>query len=242
MQGPNRDIIAVLKEQIHSMNGFKSLYANYEGECPKPFPDSLLNRSFPLGVIHEFVCEDRESYAATTGFTAGILASLMHNGRYVAWISTNSHLYPPAFSAFGVPPERIIFIRLNRENDVLWAMEEALKCDGLAAVIADVKELSFTASRRLQLAVEDSKVTGFVIRRNIRNLNTTACVTRWRITHLSTVSEDGLPGIGFPYWSVQLLKIRNGKPHNWQLKFAHGGFVVVPLLSQNIPEVHRKTG
>src|SRR5688572_18364275 len=90
----NEDIIAALKEQILSMNGFKSFDADNGGLLPKPFADSLLNRSFPLGVIHEFVCEDREGYAATTGFTAGILASLMHPDRYVVWISTNSHLFP----------------------------------------------------------------------------------------------------------------------------------------------------
>ena len=41
----------------------------------------------------------------------------------------------------------------------MWAIEEALKCDGLAAVIGEMKELSFTNSRRLQLAVEKSHVT-----------------------------------------------------------------------------------
>ncbi|KIC93406.1 ImuA family protein [Flavihumibacter solisilvae] len=238
----NDDIIAALKEQIFSMNGYKTFHGKDCGVLPKPFTDPLLSRSFPLGVIHEFVCAGSEDYAATTGFTAGVLASLMQGGRFAVWISTNSHLFPPAFTTYGVASERIIFIRLKKENDVLWAMEEALKCDGLAAVIGDVKELSFTASRRLQLAVEDSRVTGFVIRRNIRNLNTTACVTRWKITHLPTDSEDGLPGIGFPHWNVQLLKIRNGKPLNWQLKFVDGGIKVVPQSSQNIQEVHRKIG
>ena len=37
---------------------------------------------------------------------------------------------------------------------MLWVIEEALKCEGLAAVIGEIKELSFTQSRRLQLAVE----------------------------------------------------------------------------------------
>lgn len=40
-------------------------------------------------------------------------------------------------------------------------MEEALKCGGLAAVVGEVQDISFTASRRLQLAVEQSGVTGF---------------------------------------------------------------------------------
>jgi protein ImuA len=63
-------------------------------------------------------------------------------------------------------------------------VEEALRCNRLAAVVAEIGELSFTASRRLQLAVEQSRVTGFILRLKPRNLTSTACVTRWRVTSL----------------------------------------------------------
>jgi protein ImuA len=29
--------------------------------------------------------------------------------------------------------------------------------------------------------------------------------------------EEGLPGVGYPQWQVALLKVRNGKPGNWQI-------------------------
>jgi len=41
-------------------------------------------------------------------------------------------------------------------------MEEALKCESLSAVIAETPEISFTVSRRLQLAVEQNRVTSFI--------------------------------------------------------------------------------
>ena len=121
-------------------------------------------------------------------------------------------------------------------------MEEALKCDGLAAVVGETKELSFTASRRLQLAVEVSRVTGFVIRRYARNMNTTACVTRWKITSLPAMPEEGLPGVGFPHWNVELLKLRNGKPGNWQMKFVNGEIQLVHEVPQFTGFMNRKTG
>ena len=98
-------------------------------------------------------------------------------------------------------------------------MEEALKYDGLAAVIGEIDELSFTASRRLQLAVEQSRVTGFVIRRHSNSLHTTASVARWKITSLPSEPGD-IPGVGFPRWNVELLKVRNGKPGQWQVEYA----------------------
>jgi len=96
-------------------------------------------------------------------------------------------------------------------------MEEALKCHGVAAVIGDIKEISLVASRRLQLAVEESAVTGFIIRHAAKNIQSNSFVSRWRITPLPTEIKDDLPGIGFPRWNVELQKIRNGKPEHGML-------------------------
>jgi protein ImuA len=84
--------------------------------------------------------------------------------------------------------------------------------------------LSFNTSRRLQLAVETSCVTGFVLRHHARQINTTACVSRWRITSLPSDLRDGLPGIGFPNWNVELLKVRNGHPGTWNIGWGAGKF------------------
>jgi protein ImuA len=108
-------------------------------------------------------------------------------------------------------------------------MDEALKCSALTAVVGEMQEISFTASRRLQLAVEQSSVTGFVIRNNPRKLNTTACVSRWKITPLPSNSNENLPGIGYPCWKVELLRIRNGKPGVWDIVWGEGGFL--PVIS-----------
>ncbi len=128
---------------------------------------------------------------------------------------------------FDVEPHRVIFIDLQREKDVLWAMEEALKCEGLAAVIAEVREISFSQSRRLQLAVESSRVTGFLLRNDARKLSTTTCVARWQVTPLPSELEDELPGVGFPRWQVDLLRVRNGSTGSWKLEWVDGRFVQV---------------
>src|SRR5690606_34274184 len=85
----------------------------------------------------------------------------------------------------------------------------------------------FVQSRRLQLAVEKSRVTGLILRCNPRIVGSTACTARWRIRSLPSVLEDGLPGVGFPRWEVELLKVRNGNPGCWQLEWSHERFVPV---------------
>jgi protein ImuA len=88
------------------------------------------------------------------------------------------------------------------------------------------------------LAVEQSRVTGFIVRRNPKNL-VTACVSRWRITSLPTASTD-LPGVGFPRWNVELLKVRNGKPGAWQLEWVDGRFRHPYKLTSISKDQHRK--
>jgi protein ImuA len=241
MQTSKAHIIAQLQKDILPLQGYKPVAGNIGfdaglGFINKAFPNAL----FPLGAIHEFFCGGPEDVSASGGFIAGIVSAIMQKGGVAFWISSSQTIFPPALKAFGIEPDKVIFINVQKEKEITWVMEEALKCEGLAAVIADTPEVSFTASRRLQLAVEQSRVTGFIIRRNPRNL-ATACVTRWKITSLPSASEDGLPGVGFPRWNVELLKVRNGTPGQWQLEWA-GRFRHVSRLTSINKEQQRKAG
>jgi len=237
------DIIAQLKKEILPLQGFKTISKNDSedvglGLIKNAFPYA----TFPLGAIHEFIFSTQEDATATFGFVSGILSSLMKKGGASIWINPSQTIFPPALKSFGIAPDKIIFIELKKEKEMLWAMEEALKCEGLVAVIGEIKELGFTDSRRLQLAVEQSQVTGFVLRNNPRNINTTACITRWKIKSIPSELENEMPGVGFPRWNVDLLKVRNGKPGNWQMEWVAGKFRYIPESGLLVPVQQRKTG
>ena len=242
MQLSRADIITQLQRDILPLQGFKPVAGNVGfdgglGFIKHAFP----NASFPLGAMHEFLCSSSEDVAASGGFVAGIVAAVMQKGGVSIWISSTRTIFPPALKAFGIEPDKVIFICVKKEKEILWAMEEALKCEGIAAVIAETQEISFTASRRFQLAVEQSRVTGFIIRHNPKNMATT-CVTRWKITSVPSDSATGLPGLGFPRWNVSLVKVRNGTPGNWQLEWAGGRFRHVVKQSSAIHNIQRKAG
>ncbi len=228
MHEPKKDIISKLQKDILLWQGFTPPAAGKaKGVGLGPLESAFPNKVFPTGAIHEMLCPDREHTAATAGLISGILSSLMKQGGACLWIGTMRRLFPPATALFNLEPDRMIFIDLQRERDVLWAMEEALKCEGLAAVVAEVREISFMQSRRLQLAVEESKVTGFLLRTDLKKLTTTTCVARWKISPLPSKLDEGLPGIGFPRWQADLQRVRNGTPGSWQLEWAGGQFVPV---------------
>lgn len=237
------DIIAQLQRDILPLQGFKTTVGNPMpdiglGPIKKAFP----NNTFPVGAVHEFISSAPEDAAASKGFISGIIASLMQKGAASIWISSSRTIFPPALQSFGIAPEKIIFINLKKEKEMLWAMEEALKCEGLAAVIGEIPQLSFTDSRRLQLAVEQSQVTGFILRHNPKAINTTACVTRWKISPLPSKLMHEMPGVGFPRWNVELLKVRNGKPGNWQIEFVAGRFKPVSKIAAVHVQPQMKTG
>jgi protein ImuA len=218
------DIISKLQQDILLLQGLRPASDNSVDVGLQLMKDAFPNASFPTGAVHEFLSAGEEYAAATTGFLSGLLGNLMRRGGACIWIGSSQTIFPPALKSFGIAPDRVIFVNVKRETDALWAMEEALKCEGLAAVVGEVREISFTASRRLQLAVEQSRVTGFVLRHRPRNLSTTAFVSRWQIAPLASEQEGGMPGLGFPRWRVELLKIRNGRPGVWQLEWFDGGF------------------
>ena len=238
------DIIQQLQKDILPLEGLKALSTDTKINIGfKPIEECFPNATFPTGSMHEFLSASEEDVAATNGFVGGLLSRLMQQGGVCVWISASRTLFPPALKTFGIEPDQIIFIDLKKEKDVLWAMEEALKCDRLTAVLGELKEISFTESRRFQLAVEQSRVTGFLLRHQPRNLNTVACVSRWRITLLQSELTDGMPSVGYPRWNVELLKVRNGTPGSWKVEWSSNCFQNITENIFSIPqEQRRKTG
>ncbi|MGJ7032671.1 protein ImuA [Niabella hirudinis] len=203
--------------------------------------ESFPHRAFPVSAVHELMSGSAEDAAATTGFIAGLLGTLMRRGSCL-WVSRHRNIFPPALSIFGMTPDQVLFVEAPDPKKALWAIEEGLKCASLAAVVGEVQELSFTASRRLQLAVEKSHVTGFIHHRTNQVRGNLACVSRWRIRPVTSVSPGGLPGVGFPGWNVELCKIRNGRPGKWNVQWTPQGFSVLPEKTVEPAVIIKKTG
>ncbi len=219
----DKDIIQQLQKQILVLEG--SHKPNSEqlsvglGEIETAFPGKI----FPCGAVHELISLSSEDASSTNGFISVVLGKLMQKSGCCIWISNKRKIFPPALKAFGIDPERILFVDAWKVKDVLWTIEEALNCDALTAVVGEINEISFNDSRRLQLAVEKSKVTGFIHRQNPKVINAVACVSRWKISPVASVLTDKIPGVGFPRWDVELLKVRNGQTGKWTIQWSPDG-------------------
>ena len=234
------DILLQLQKEILPLQGYKPPNQNNTVVDLGPVNHAFPQHQFPTGAIHEFLSPEPENAAATGGFIAGIMGELMKAGGLIFWISSNRSIFPPALKYFGIAPHKIIFIQLKKTKELLWTLEETLSHQGLTAVVGELQDIDLTGSRRLQLAVEQSRVTGFILRNNPRN-QATACISRWKIESIPSPLPDNIPGVGYPRWNVNLLKIRNGKPGSWQLEWAAGKFKEV-LTETPYEHLHSKTG
>lgn len=131
-------------------------------------------------------------------FAAGVAART--RGK-ILWIVTRRDPFMPAVAQAGLHSYRFIHVETGDEKAVLACFEEGLRHGGLCAVVAETARLSMTASRRLQLAAENSSTIGLTVRRWRRQTEAgdfgqpTASVTRWPISVLPSAALP-VPGVG----------------------------------------------
>lgn len=175
-----------------------------------------------LGALHEAAGAgpDTEHGAAAALFIAGLLARMPGP---VLWVVGHADLFAPGLAGAGLQPDRVIYAEAGK--DVLPTMEEGLRHPGLAAVVGEVSgRLTLVASRRLQLAAEQTAILAVALRRS-RSFDDpalrepTAAVTRWRVAVFPSPPAlphaPATPGVGRARWRLELVRCRGGEPGNW---------------------------
>jgi protein ImuA len=214
--------IAELRRRLERMTGHGGSKA-----VVLPFGIEAVDTRLPggglcLGHLHEIVeaGSASEHAAIASIFAAGILARLPGP---VLWCLRVRDLFAPALARVGLHSDRIIYCETWKDRDVLPAMEEGLRCKGLAGVVGEATRLSLNTSRRLQLCAGETGVTAVVIRRwrhagdkeHVTEPN--AAAARWRIA--PSPSPNGpFDELERQHWRVELLRVRGGEPHSWILE------------------------
>lgn len=232
----DKSVIEQLQQHIMKLQGAQVYTGDVNtiglGAIERAFPGNV----FATGAVHELISHTSEAATCTSGFISVLLHKLLNKDGCCVWVSTipRRSVFVPALKAFGIDPERILFVDAANQKQTLWVLEEALKCSSLKAVVGELTELSFNDSRRLQLAVEKSRVTGFIHRFRPKTENAVACVSRWKITPAASSLSNTI-GVGFANWHVELLKVRNGQPGQWQVEWSPIGLTYKQPESETIP-------
>lgn len=197
----------------------------------------------PRGRVHQVTGGEDGFLAPVLAFTAGLAARLAGEETPLLWVvqagSPDDALYAPGLAGLGLPPGRLLVARADAPADVLWCMEEALRCPALGAVVGQVRAVDLTAGRRLQLAAEQSGVTGFLLPSTqgagwgeTRPPAPAAATTRWRVEAAPSAAVPWR-GLGPPRWMLTLERCQGGLPRSWLVEKADatGDLAVVATLS-----------
>jgi len=171
-----------------------------------PLPPSKHFWHLPEGglvasAVHEF--RGPEAGATHATFVVLLLARLPEKNP-VLWVSP-SPAYPPGLAWLGLDPARLIFAQARDDAESLGTLEVALR--GGMAGVAEAKNISRLAARRLALAAKTGGSIGFLLRHApaFTTTDSTAFATRWMITPLPSVA-------GAARLKAELLYAKGGRP------------------------------
>jgi hypothetical protein len=128
------------------------------------------------------------------------LAVLSEGSQRVIMIDPPWIPYPPALYKRGLALENLLLVRTKNRHESLWACEQVLRGIPGGAMLAWPDELSFSESRRLQLAAESGQKTAFLFRKaNAANTSSPAAL------RLQLTPDDG-------DLQIRVLKCRGQRP------------------------------
>ena len=167
------------------------------------------------------LCEAFADHATDPSTIAFILSRLPRTNAPFLWVQdrlSRREAGRPYLAGIGVN-RPVIMVDLSRAADVLWAMEDGLRCKALGAVIGEVwgdpPALDFTATKRLAIRAEAADVSCWLVRR-AATPNLSAARDRWRIGAVpSAPHPQDAQAPGAPRWALDLFRSRRHKPGQW---------------------------
>lgn len=195
-------------------------------------PDTALAGGLACGALHELAPTAPIHLAAATGFALALAARNKTRGETL-WVATDYARseggcpYGPGLDLYGLPSARLTVLRVPRAVDALWAMEEGLRCRGLANVIVELTDdgaqADLTETRRLVLAAREGAGLGLLIRHRVTPAPS-AAATRWHVSAArsrpdSLGVETG--GLGSTAFDLSLVKNRRGPSGRWFVTWDH---------------------
>ena len=162
--------------------------------------------------------------ARDVGVLGFVLSRLGKSDAPLLWVQDRmSHKETGSPYLPGLRHKTVIRVDVSRPSDVLWAMEEGLRCKALSGVIGEIwgtpPALNFTATKRLAMRAEANKVPCWLIRR-AASPDLSAARDRWRIASLPSLPHPRDPQApGAPRWQAELFRSRTQAPGTWVVSY-----------------------
>jgi len=205
----------------------KTRSARVHVETGIPLMDQALGGGLSRGTVHEILPRTVQDLGAAAGFAFGLATRAQEKSAHVLYIqhdfssAETGRPYLPGLKLSGFDSSALIYLHVPRAEDVLWAMNEALKCRGFSAVIAEfpahTRVLDLTCTRRLALAAQEGLGFGLILR-HATAIEPNAATTRWLVS-ASPSRSNPFGGLGVPHMHLDLVKNRFGSSGQWNVEW-----------------------
>jgi protein ImuA len=229
-------LIDGLRQKLRAVEAATGLGGDCAGAIALGIPpiDAALGGGLGTGALHEIAAARETEIAAASGFALALAACRRREARGVApdagagaaavWIAEDLSLaengapYGPGLDEAGIAPERLITVTAPRARDVLWAMEEALRCRAVGVVIGEVRArgVDVVATRRLSLAAAAGNTLALLLR-TAPDEEPSAAATRWIVG--AAPSSPSPHGVGPPCLAARLVRNRRGHLGAWSVEW-----------------------
>lgn len=195
--------------------------------------DRILGGGLGRGALHEIAAAGEAHVPTAAGFAAGVAAlscasrfpQAGRGNKSTVWIAEDmalaesGALHGPGLIDIGLAPERLVTVATAHRRDLLWAMEEALRCRSVGVVIGELRggALDTVAVRRLSLAAAESGALAVLLRTAPEGDASTAA-TRWIVS--AAPSAPSPYGLGAPCLTAQLTRNRRGSVGTWTIEWS----------------------
>ena len=155
-------VIAALRQRMaDAATGHRAAGTAISSGFP-PLDALLAAGGFRAGALVEWL-SDGEGLGATTLALAAAREACRAGGALVV-LDRRRQFYPPAAVRLGIDPQRLLIVYAGTRAEEAWALDQALRCAAVGAVLAWPERLDSKAFRRLQLAAEEGGGLGLLVR------------------------------------------------------------------------------
>jgi protein ImuA len=185
-----------------------------------PEVDAALGGGLARGALHEIAAVSEAYLPAATGVVVGMARGACRQA--IVWIAEDlgqaesGALYGPGLDGCSIPPERVLTVTVAHKRDLLWAMEEALRCRSVDVVIGEMRASApdGVAVRRLSLAAAETGALALLLRVAPPEDASTAA-TRWIVSASPSRGEEA-------HFVARLVRNRRGPLESWILTWSDG--------------------
>ena len=178
---------------------------------------AVIDRILPASGYRKGVLID---WIAPTGCAADFLSmkvakeAASHGGAIVI-IDPDRQFFPVAAAAMGLPMEQLIVLQSSSppgagaiDHDLLWAIDQSLRCPAVAAVWGPLPKIDDRWSRRFQLSAESSGCLGLFVRPLSVARQPSWAEVQWLVSPAGEIAGASTADLNLFFTRLQMVRCR----------------------------------